>query len=393
MAQTESLGADPQARGGARGAPLFARAGRGLVLTEAGPLLQPQAERTLRGGAEAAARSVARGARRSSGGTVTFGTFGSAHHYLLGGLIEDFRRRYPERARARRRAELRRGRRRGPRRAGSRPGSWLPIDDRGLDVRPAIREENHYARRGRRRTTARSRSRRLAAGAADLYDARWGADPMRRQLHERAQRAGVADRAEDRGRVHDRGARPRRARARGTRSRRSMLRRTRASRAAWTGVPLDPPLYETFAFISARRNAHLSPATASPVSRRRDAAERIDAGAGGGLAPRAADGAPATAGAARRPRGARARAAAPRAGTRRCGGRPRSPYRRASASSAADAACTPSPWYQVGHGGFLVGVELARRSRPGRRGSVADAAALWHESRSAKPRWAAFVAP
>ena len=31
-------------------------------------------------------------------------------------------------------------------------------------------------------------------------------------------------------------------------------------RAAPAGVPFDPPLYDTFAFIT-RRNAHLSPAT------------------------------------------------------------------------------------------------------------------------------------
>ena len=27
--------------------------------------------------------------------TVSFGTFGSAHHYLLGGLVQDFRKQHP----------------------------------------------------------------------------------------------------------------------------------------------------------------------------------------------------------------------------------------------------------------------------------------------------------
>src|SRR5919202_1394534 len=75
------------------GVPLFARAGRGLTLTEAGRLLRPQAQRTL-AEADAAASSV-REVRDLAGGTVAFGTFGSAHHYLLGGLVQEFRARHP----------------------------------------------------------------------------------------------------------------------------------------------------------------------------------------------------------------------------------------------------------------------------------------------------------
>src|SRR3712207_4792507 len=76
------------------GVPLFVRAGRRLELTEAGRLLRPNAEWTLTA-AESAAASV-RDVRGLTGGTVAFGTFGSAHHYLLAGLIEDFRRRHPQ---------------------------------------------------------------------------------------------------------------------------------------------------------------------------------------------------------------------------------------------------------------------------------------------------------
>src|ERR671917_2547139 len=64
------------------GVALFTRAGRRLELTEAGRLLRPQAERTL-AAAQDAAESV-REVRDVTGGTVEFGTFGSAHHYLLG---------------------------------------------------------------------------------------------------------------------------------------------------------------------------------------------------------------------------------------------------------------------------------------------------------------------
>ena len=72
------------------GVSLFIRAGRRLVLTDAGRTLQPHAERTL-AAAEEAAESV-KEVRSLKGGTVSFGTFGSAHHYLLGGLVQDFRR-------------------------------------------------------------------------------------------------------------------------------------------------------------------------------------------------------------------------------------------------------------------------------------------------------------
>src|SRR4051794_41828052 len=75
------------------GVPLFVRAGRGIELTDAGRLLQPHAERTL---AEArAATESGREVRDLSGGTVSFGFFGGAHHSLLGGLVQEFRTRYP----------------------------------------------------------------------------------------------------------------------------------------------------------------------------------------------------------------------------------------------------------------------------------------------------------
>src|ERR687894_267368 len=70
------------------GVALFARAGRRLALTEAGRMLQPHAERTL-ASAEEAADAIRDGR-------------------LEAGLI------------------------------------MLPVDDHGLEIRPSIREENHY---------------------------------------------------------------------------------------------------------------------------------------------------------------------------------------------------------------------------------------------------------
>src|SRR3954469_24574836 len=124
------------------GVALFARAGRGLQLTEAGRLFRPHAERTV-AAAQEAAESV-RDVRDMTGGTVAFGTFGSAHHYLLAGLLEDFRTRHPNvrvRAIGQNSAEVADAVRDGELEAGL---VALPIDDRGLDLRPAMREELLY---------------------------------------------------------------------------------------------------------------------------------------------------------------------------------------------------------------------------------------------------------
>src|SRR5918998_3950354 len=71
------------------GVGLFARAGRRLELTEAGRLFRPHAERTL--AASEDAHAAVRRLRTLTGGTASFGTFGSAHHHLLAGLVQGFR--------------------------------------------------------------------------------------------------------------------------------------------------------------------------------------------------------------------------------------------------------------------------------------------------------------
>jgi DNA-binding transcriptional LysR family regulator len=240
------------------GVALFARAGRKLALTEAGRMLRPHAERTL-AAAEEAVESV-KEVRTLTGGTASFGTFGSAHHYLLGGLVQDFRRRYPDvrvRVVGQNSAEVADAVRAGDLEAGL---IALPIDDRGLEVQPSIREENHYVSASPQRLAEPKTIEAIAAAPLILYDARWGAvDPMRRQLDERAQRAGVRiepqieveymtaalDLAERR--LGDTIAAP------------SVLV-TRGFSDTLSSVSLDPPLYDTFAFVT-RRGAQLSPAT------------------------------------------------------------------------------------------------------------------------------------
>jgi DNA-binding transcriptional LysR family regulator len=240
------------------GVQLFTRAGRRLALTEAGRMLRPEAEKTL-AAAEQAAESV-REVRDLTGGTASFGTFGSAHHYLLGGLVQDFRKRHPKvriRVVGQNSVEVADAVRDGRLEAGL---IALPIEDHGLEVRPPIREENHYVSADPERTRTPKTIEEVAAAPLILYDARWGAvDPMRRQLVERAQRAGV--RLEPDIEVeYLTAALDLAARGLGDTIADPGVLVTRGFSRRLDSVSLDPPLYDTFAFVT-RRNAHLSPAT------------------------------------------------------------------------------------------------------------------------------------
>jgi DNA-binding transcriptional LysR family regulator len=240
------------------GVQLFTRAGRRLALTEAGRMLRPEAEKTL-AAAEQAAESV-REVRDLTGGTASFGTFGSAHHYLLGGLVQDFRKRHPKvriRVVGQNSVEVADAVRDGRLEAGL---IALPIEDHGLEVRPSIREENHYVSADPERTRTPKPIEEVAAAPLILYDARWGAvDPMRRQLVERAQRAGV--RLEPDIEVeYLTAALDLAARGLGDTIADPGVLVTRGFSRRLDSVSLDPPLYDTFAFVT-RRNAHLSPAT------------------------------------------------------------------------------------------------------------------------------------
>jgi DNA-binding transcriptional LysR family regulator len=239
------------------GVALFTRAGRGVELTEAGRLFQPHAERTL-AEAEAAADSV-RQIRTLSGGTVSFGFFGGAHHTLLTPLVEEFRKRHPEvhvRAVGQNSAEVA-----DAVREGSLEGGLviLPIDDTGLEVRGARTEELLYVSAVPERLEHPMTIERLAEAPLILYDARWAAqDPTRRVLRERAQRAGV--RLEPLIEVeYMTAALDLAARGLGdTVSLASLLSARGYTRRLGT-VAFDPPIDESFAFIT-RRGANLTPA-------------------------------------------------------------------------------------------------------------------------------------
>ena len=201
-----------------------------------------------------------RAVRGLTGGSVTFGFFGGAHHSLLGGLIEEFREQHPDvrvRAIGQNSAEVADAVRDGNVEAGL---VILPVEDRGLEVRAARREELVYVSAEPARLNEPVTIEKLARAPLILYDARWAAqDPVRVQLRERAQTAGV--RLEPLIEVEYMSAALDLA-ARGlgdTVSPRSLLSGRSAFRRLGT-VSFDPPIVETFAFIT-RRNAHLSPAT------------------------------------------------------------------------------------------------------------------------------------
>jgi LysR family transcriptional regulator, cyn operon transcriptional activator len=241
------------------GVALFVRTGRRLQLTDAGRLLRPEAERTIAAASDAA--HVVRRARTLTRGTASLGTFSTAHHLLLPGLVEDFVRRHPEvavRVVGENSVQLADAVRAGRLEAGL---VALPIDDEGLEVgAPVAQFEVVYASTDPNRLDGTMTIERLAETMLVLAEARWGdADPTRRQLSERAQRAGVTIRP----RIevqHANAALELAARGVGdTLVTRALLDALRyGDRLA--AVSLDPPLHEAFAFIR-RRNSRPSPAT------------------------------------------------------------------------------------------------------------------------------------
>jgi DNA-binding transcriptional LysR family regulator len=242
------------------GVPLFQRAGRGLLLTEAGRALQPHAERVL---AEVdAARGAVLGVRELRGGTAAFGTFATSRYYLGSGLVERFLRRHPDvrvRLVGQNSAEVVEAVRAGELEAGI---VVLPIDDRGLDVRPAMRDEILFATTDPGRLRGPMTIERFAERPVILPDVSFGSeDPTRRQLADLGQRAGVT--LEPHIEVEDAEAAVSLA-GRGlgdtivARGVLLALGRRLPARLGWG--PFDEPLYDTLAFIS-RRGAQLAPAT------------------------------------------------------------------------------------------------------------------------------------
>ena len=231
------------------GVVLFVRTNRRLVLTEAGDLLLARARAAL-AAAEDAVDAV-RPVRTLTGGSVSFGTFSSAHHFLLVDLVSRFRERYVGvrvRMLGRNSAEVADAVRDGRLEAGL---VALPVDTQGLDVTPPVwTTEVVYASTDPLRVAKPVSIQRLASMPLILPEARWGdLDPTRRQLSDRARQAGVAlDPAVE---VELPAAAVALA-ARGIADAvvsRSLLAATDVDeRLGW--APLDPPMFETFAFVT-----------------------------------------------------------------------------------------------------------------------------------------------
>jgi DNA-binding transcriptional LysR family regulator len=251
------------------GVRLFHRVGRGLTPTEAGNALRPEAERTL-DAAEAARESVV-AVRELRGGMATFGTWGTARYYPGVDLVAEFRRRHPTvrvRVVGQNSSEVVEAVRSGELEAGM---IALPIDDRGLDVQPIMRDEIVYVSIEPARVKRPVTIEALAEAPLILPDASWGTeDPTRRQLAELAQRVGVSIQPEID--VEDVEAAIELA-ARGlgdtivARGILLAMGRRVPKRLGW--VPFDEPIYDTFAFI-ARTNAPLSPASREFLSLARE---------------------------------------------------------------------------------------------------------------------------
>jgi DNA-binding transcriptional LysR family regulator len=174
----------------ALGADLFVRAGRGVIATEAGRAFAEHAARSLRAVEDAAGSVGELTALRR--GTIAIGAFGEPSAWRLDELVIAFLGRHPgisvrlvgpnssvtaERVR---RGELEAG------------VVLLPIDDERLDVRPIVRDEVLYVTAHPERTREPATIERLARTPLVFYDAESAdADPIRRQLAERAQALGL----------------------------------------------------------------------------------------------------------------------------------------------------------------------------------------------------------
>jgi DNA-binding transcriptional LysR family regulator len=172
------------------GQSLFARLARGVRPTAMGIALEPHARRVLEAMAEATL--VASAANSVDQATIAFGTFGSPQHYGLTGLIRAFLVDHPG-------SRLRIvGRNSSSTADAVRSGALdaaivaLPIDDRGLDLRPLFTGEVFAVSANPRRTRRPVTIQDLAERPLILYESSAGVgDPTRFQLAARAQAAGV----------------------------------------------------------------------------------------------------------------------------------------------------------------------------------------------------------
>lgn len=169
---------------------LFTRTPRGLLLTDAGRQLLPIAEQTLesvRGFAESSRRI-----RAVEAGRVSFGTFSSAHLYLLTDVIRDFRTQHPGvqvHTMGLNSSEVANAVRSGDLEAGL---VQLPVDAENLTVTPTVFRDEVVAVSKEPFEVTELDIVQLTERDLILSESSWANDdPLRRTLLERAQSAGV----------------------------------------------------------------------------------------------------------------------------------------------------------------------------------------------------------
>lgn len=242
------------------GVTLFVRTNRKLILTEAARMLMPYAQRTLDAAAELT--EAVSPIKDMTGGTVAFGTFSSAHHLLHEDVVAEFHELHPlvrVRLVGLNSTDVATAVRDGELEAGL---VALPVDDQGLEVGPVQWvSEAVYLSTDAGRTAVPPTAADLADRDLVLPEVRWGdMDPTRRQLVARAQNAAV--RLEAVVEVES----PAAALALAARDvGDTIISLPIAHQLGYTDrlhwVSLDPPLHETFAFIT-RQGARVSPAAA-----------------------------------------------------------------------------------------------------------------------------------
>lgn len=244
------------------GQSLFARQARGVRPTRAGLDLEPHARRVL--DAARGAVSTLSAANTLGAGPVSFGTFGSPHHYGLTDLVRSFLAEHPG-------SPVRIvGRNSSSTAAAVRSGDLdaavvvLPIDDAGLDVRPLFVGEVTYVSADRRATRRPVTIETVAERPFIVYEASAGvADPTRLQLAARAQAAGVQLRPRIEVESAD-AALELAAAGLGDTYAPQILRATLDRRL--TAAGFDPPLVDTFALV-VRAGSRLSRPVEDFVSR------------------------------------------------------------------------------------------------------------------------------
>jgi DNA-binding transcriptional LysR family regulator len=240
----------------ALGADLFIRAGRGVVLTDAGRAFAEHAARSLRA-VEDAADSVDELTGLRSG-TIAIGIFGGPSAWNIDELVALFLRRHPGvslRLVGRNSSAIADHVRRGELEAGV---VLLPIDDEKLDVRPIVRDEVLYVSADPERTRRPATIERLAGTPLIFYDAESADnDPIRRQLAERAQADGLILRPRVEVEFMDLALRLV-AEGLGDSYVPSAYTHTASYPDGLTAVSFEPAVYDTFAVIT-RRAARVSP--------------------------------------------------------------------------------------------------------------------------------------